>query len=48
MSQAAVSRPLSRLAWFTVGWNILVILWGAVVRATGSGAGCGAHSSCTG
>lgn len=34
---------LSRLAWFTLGWNILVILWGAVVRATGSGAGCGAH-----
>jgi cytochrome c oxidase assembly protein subunit 15 len=24
-----------------VGYNILVILWGAVVRATGSGAGCG-------
>ena len=25
------------------GWNIAVILWGAVVRATGSGAGCGNH-----
>src|SRR5690606_29991699 len=24
-------------------WNLLVILWGAVVRATGSGAGCGSH-----
>ncbi|MBN19915.1 MAG: cytochrome oxidase assembly protein [Bdellovibrionaceae bacterium] len=24
-------------------WNLLVILWGAVVRATGSGAGCGEH-----
>jgi heme A synthase len=34
---------LIRLAWFTLGWNVLVILWGAVVRATGSGAGCGAH-----
>ncbi len=34
---------LIRLSWFTLGWNILVILWGAVVRATGSGAGCGAH-----
>jgi heme a synthase len=42
MSQAT-SRSLSRLAWFTVGFNVLVILWGAVVRATGSGAGCGAH-----
>jgi heme A synthase len=26
-----------------LGYNILVILWGAVVRATGSGAGCGEH-----
>jgi heme A synthase len=26
-----------------MGWNILVILWGALVRATGSGAGCGSH-----
>jgi len=24
-------------------YNVLVILWGAVVRATGSGAGCGSH-----
>lgn len=32
-----------RYAWFTVGYTILVILWGAVVRATGSGAGCGNH-----
>ncbi len=24
-------------------WNVLVALWGAYVRATGSGAGCGAH-----
>ncbi len=30
-------------AWFVLGYNVLVILWGAVVRATGSGAGCGAH-----
>lgn len=30
-------------AWGTLGYNILVILWGAVVRATGSGAGCGSH-----
>ena len=36
-------KSLSRLAWSTLGWNMLVILWGAVVRATGSGAGCGAH-----
>lgn len=30
-------------AWFVVGYTVLVILWGAVVRATGSGAGCGRH-----
>src|SRR5688500_18914755 len=26
-----------------VAYNILVILWGAYVRASGSGAGCGSH-----
>ena len=30
-------------AWFVLAYNLLVILWGAVVRATGSGAGCGEH-----
>lgn len=30
-------------AWSVLGYNLLVILWGAYVRATGSGAGCGAH-----
>jgi heme a synthase len=39
----SVGRGLQRYAWFVVGWNIAVILWGAVVRATGSGAGCGNH-----
>jgi len=34
---------LARFAWAVVGYNLLVILWGAYVRATGSGAGCGAH-----
>ncbi len=34
---------LSRFAWSVLAWNVLVILWGAYVRATGSGAGCGAH-----
>jgi heme A synthase len=33
----------ARFAWFVLAWNVLVILWGAYVRATGSGAGCGAH-----
>ena len=34
---------LARFAWFALFYNVLVILWGAYVRATGSGAGCGAH-----
>lgn len=32
-----------RYAWATLGVTLLVIVWGAVVRATGSGAGCGSH-----
>ena len=32
-----------RFAWFVLGFAVLVIIWGAVVRATGSGAGCGNH-----
>ena len=34
---------LARFAWAVLGYNIAVIVWGAYVRATGSGAGCGAH-----
>jgi heme A synthase len=30
-------------AWSVLAYNLLVILWGAFVRATGSGAGCGNH-----
>jgi heme a synthase len=37
------SQALVRFAWGVVGYNVLVILWGALVRATGSGAGCGNH-----
>ncbi|MGD0888929.1 MAG: COX15/CtaA family protein [Acidobacteriaceae bacterium] len=35
------NRPIARFAWFVVFYNILVIVWGALVRASGSGAGCG-------
>jgi heme A synthase len=39
----------AKFSWAVLGWNILVILWGAIVRATGSGAGCGNHwPSCNG
>lgn len=39
----AARQRFTRFAWVTLGWNFLVILWGAFVRATGSGAGCGSH-----
>jgi len=35
--------PLAHFAWFVVAYNVAVIAWGAYVRATGSGAGCGSH-----
>jgi heme A synthase len=34
---------LARFAWAVLAYNVAVIVWGAYVRATGSGAGCGAH-----
>ncbi|MEZ0368612.1 MAG: COX15/CtaA family protein, partial [Candidatus Sericytochromatia bacterium] len=36
-------RSFARYAWILVGYLGLVILWGAWVRITGSGAGCGNH-----
>lgn len=33
----------ARYAWLTLSCNVVVVLWGAIVRATGSGAGCGNH-----
>ena len=36
-------RAFVRFAWITLAVTIVVIVWGAVVRATGSGAGCGSH-----
>lgn len=35
--------PVARFAWSVLAYNVAVILWGAYVRATGSGAGCGEH-----
>jgi heme A synthase len=34
---------LPRLAWGALFFNLAVIVWGAFVRASGSGAGCGSH-----
>ena len=36
-------RTFQRLAWGNLVYNLAVIAWGAFVRATGSGAGCGEH-----
>ena len=36
-------RPFARFAWAVLAYTVFVILWGAFVRATGSGAGCGDH-----
>src|SRR5271156_2624818 len=37
------STLLPVFAWIVLGYNVAVVLWGAVVRATSSGAGCGDH-----
>src|SRR2546425_1539791 len=39
----APGRALGRYAWAVLAYNVAVVLWGAYVRATGSGAGCGNH-----
>ncbi|MGH9405535.1 MAG: COX15/CtaA family protein [Terriglobia bacterium] len=36
-------KGFARYAWLVLAYDVLVILWGTVVRATGSGAGCGDH-----
>ncbi len=36
-------RAFTRFAWSVLAWNLAVVAWGAFVRATGSGAGCGRH-----
>ena len=35
--------PFARYAWFVLGYNVLVILWGVFLRASKSGDGCGQH-----
>jgi len=37
------SPALRKFAWGVLAYFIAVILWGTLVRATGSGAGCGEH-----
>lgn len=37
------SSAFSKYAWFTLGYNVVVILWGVFLRASHSGDGCGQH-----
>jgi heme A synthase len=37
------AKRFERFALLVLAWNLLTILWGAYVRASGSGAGCGRH-----
>ena len=39
----AAQKRFALFAWSVLVYNLAVILWGALVRATGSGAGCGGH-----
>ena len=39
----AARESFAKFAWGITAYNLLVILWGAWVRITGSGAGCGEH-----
>ncbi len=43
MGQPQKKSAFTRFAWFNLGYNFLVVLIGAFVRASGSGAGCGSH-----
>lgn len=36
-------KAFERYVWYVLAYTLVVIMWGAFVRATGSGAGCGSH-----
>lgn len=43
MATELKSNNFAKFAWFALGYNILVILWGVFLRASKSGDGCGMH-----
>lgn len=43
MATETSSASVARSGWIAVSINLAVIVWGAFVRASGSGAGCGNH-----
>ncbi|HEX8391889.1 MAG TPA: COX15/CtaA family protein [Longimicrobium sp.] len=42
-ADVSARRGLARYTWLVLAYTIAVVLWGALVRATGAGAGCGSH-----
>src|ERR1700728_1838610 len=43
LKTSRASSLLPGFAWAVLVYNVAAVLWGAVVRATSSGAGCGDH-----
>ena len=43
LNEPMTNTRFAKYAWIVLIANLFVILWGAYVRATGSGAGCGNH-----
>jgi cytochrome c oxidase assembly protein subunit 15 len=43
MSPHTAQSRFARYAWTVLAFNVGVVLWGAFVRASGAGAGCGRH-----
>lgn len=49
LDSAPTEKRFARYSWWLLGYTLFVIAFGAVVRITGSGAGCGQHwPSCNG
>ncbi len=43
VTEARGRSKFAVFCWVVLAYTVVVILWGAYVRATGSGAGCGSH-----
>ena len=43
MERPARLAGFAKFAWFTLAYNVLVIVWGVFLRASKSGDGCGQH-----
>jgi len=43
MNREGSLNRFAKYAWFVLGYNLLVILWGVFLRASRSGDGCGQH-----